>query len=414
MGNRRFVKRCRIMLKNLKQSENVMKYKLVYTGLIFLIYIFGKNIPLCGVDMSAYTVETAGAGEILMQMISGDTYRCSIFALGIFPFMISNILVQLAYAIRNLFSKARVSPKAMGYATAFVTLAIAISQAVVQIPKLKFAVPAEMLAMTKVVAGIEMVTGVMVILWMAGRNGRYGIGGRMVFALVNILERLLIIFLEYHVRVLLLPLMIGVVMMVVMIVMENAEMRIPVQRVSIHNIYADKNYMAIKLNPVGAMPLMFTSAVFMLPQLLIALLAYFFPQNAWVVWWQENVVLTNPFGIAVYVACEYLITIGFSMIMISPKDISEQFLKSGDSIVNIHAGQDTRRYLRRTVLVISFFSATVMGVCVAVPLILQAEFNVDGGPAMLPVTIMLLVSFLCNIFRELFSIYKYDSCRALF
>ena len=393
------------MLKYLKQNENVMKYKLVYTGLIFLVYIFGKNIPLCGVDMSAYTVEAAGAEEILMQMISGDTYRCSIFALGIFPFMISNILVPLAFAIRNLFSKATVSPKAMGYATAFVTLTIAILQAGVQLP---------MLAMTKVVAGVEMVTGVMIILWMAGRNGRYGIGGRMVFALVNILERLMVIFWEYHIQVLLLPLVVGAVMMVVMIVMENAEMRIPVQRVSIHNIYADKNYMAIKLNPVGAIPLMFTSAVFMLPQLLVALLAYFFPQNAWVVWWQENVVLTTPFGIAVYVACEYLITIGFSMIMISPKDISEQFLKSGDSIVNIHAGQDTRRYLRRTVLVISFFSATVMGACVAVPLILQAEFNVDGGLAMLPVTIMLLASFLCNIFRELFSIHKYDSCRALF
>ena len=214
------------MLKYLKQNENVMKYKLVYTGLIFLVYIFGKNIPLCGVDMSAYTVEAAGAEEILMQMISGDTYRCSIFALGIFPFMISNILVPLAFAIRNLFSKARVSPKAMGYATAFVTLTIAILQAGVQLPKLKFAVPAEMLAMTKVVAGVEMVTGVMIILWMAGRNGRYGIGGRMVFALVNILERLMVIFWEYHIQVLLLPLVVGAVMMVVMIVIDRKSTRL--------------------------------------------------------------------------------------------------------------------------------------------------------------------------------------------
>lgn len=125
-------------------------------------------------------------------------------------------------------------------------------------------------------------------------------------------------------------------------------------------------------------------------------------------------VLTKPFGIAIYVLCEYLITIVFSLIMISPKDITEQFLKSGDSIINLHAGRDTRRYLRRTVWNISFFSATVMGVCVAVPLILQMEFNVDGTLAMLPVSIMLLASFWCNIFRELISIYKYDSCQPLF
>lgn len=68
-----------------------MKYKLVYTGLIFLIYIFGKNIPLYGVDVSADISATSGAGEILLQMVGGDTYRHSVFALGIFPFMISSI-----------------------------------------------------------------------------------------------------------------------------------------------------------------------------------------------------------------------------------------------------------------------------------------------------------------------------------
>ena len=127
-----------------------------------------------------------------------------------------------------------------------------------------------------------------------------------------------------------------------------------------------------------------------------------------------NPYCSYPFGIAMYVVCEYLITIVFSMIMISPKDITEQFLKSAHSIVNLHAGRDTRRYLRRTLWNISFFSATVMGVCVATPLVLQAKYNVDGTLAMLPVSIMLLSSFWCNIFRELFSIYKYDSCQPLF
>ncbi len=276
-----------------------MKYKLVYTGLIFLIYIFGKNIPLYGVDVSADISATSGAGEILLQMVGGDTYRHSVFALGIFPFMISSILVQLAFAVRSLFSKSRVSPKMMGYASAIVTLVIAILQAIVQLPELKFAVPAEMLIIAKAVAGVEMVTGVMVILWLAGRNGQYGIGGKMAFGLVNILERVMMTLLRHNVENLLLPLMIAAVMMIAIIIMENAEMRIPVQRVSIHNIYADKNYMAIKLNPVGAMALMFTSAIFMLPRLIVSLLVNLLPQNVWVIWWQENMVLTKPpFGIS--------------------------------------------------------------------------------------------------------------------
>lgn len=236
----------------------------------------------------------------------------------------------------------------------------------------------------------------------------------MAFGLVNILERIAAILLNYPVQRLLLPLVIALVMMQITMILENAEMRIPVQRVSIHNIYADKNYMAIKLNPVGVMPVMFTSAVFMLPQLLISLLAAFFPQHTSVLYWKENMTLTQPIGISIYILCEYLLTIGLSMLTISPKEITDQFLKSGDSIVNLHAGRDTRRYLRRVVWCISFFSATVMGVCVVVPLILEMEGNADSTLAMLPISVMMMSSFWCNISRELISIHKYDSCRLLF
>lgn len=391
-----------------------MKYKLAYTSLISLIYVFGKNIPLYGIDLSAYADESANAEEMLMQMISGDAYQCSVFALGIFPFMIAGILVQIALAVRNLFTKAKLSPRAVGYASVTVTLVIGILQAIERVPELKFAVRDEILIWARMLAGLQMITGMMIILWLANRNGRYGIGGRMAFMIINILERITMILVKYNGQILLLPLVLAMVMMMLTLVMENAEMRIPVQRVSIHNIYADKNYLAIKLNPIGVMPVMFTSAVFMLPQLLLSLLAYLFPEQADVIWWLDNMTLTRPFGIFVYILCEYLLTIGFAMIMINPKDITEQFLKSGDSIVNLHAGRDTRRYLRRTVLSISFLSATIMGACLIVPLILQNQGSADSILAMLPISVMMLTSFWCTIFRELTSIHKYDSCQPLF
>lgn len=391
-----------------------MKYKLIYTSLISFVYIFGKNIPLYGIDLSAYANESTNAEEMLMQMISGDAYQCSVFALGIFPFMIAGILVQIALAVRNLFTKARLSPRAVGYASVIVTLVIGILQAMERVPELKFAVEDEMLIWARMLAGLQMITGMMIILWLAGRNGRYGIGGRMAFMIVNLLERITMILVSYNMQSLLTPMIFAAAMMMITLIMENAEMRIPVQRVSIHNIYADKNYLAIKLNPIGVMPVMFTSAVFMLPQLLLSLLVYFFPENIGVIWWLENMTLTRPFGIFVYIVCEYLLTIGFAMITINPKDITEQFLKSGDSIVNLHAGRDTRRYLRRTVLSISFFSATVMGACIIVPLILQNQGSADSILAMLPISVMMLTSFWCTIFRELSSIHKYDSCQPLF
>ncbi len=395
-------------------KENVMKYKLAYTSLILFVYILGKCIPLYGIDMSVYSYEAVGVEEVLMQTISGDAYRSSIFALGIFPFMISGILVQVVFAVRNLFSKTRISPKTMNRASVTVTLVIAVMQAFTQIPELEFAVSPEKLFYTKIIVMMEMITGVMLIMWLSRRNGKYGVGGRMILGLVNIVERITATVMNHSIQSLTVPLLVSIAVMMITLIMENAEMRIPVQRVSIHNVYADKNYMAIKLNPVGVMPVMFTTAVFMLPRLLVMFLGYLFPQNMDIAWWQANMTLTKAPGIAVYIACEYLLTIGLSMLMVSPKDISEQFLKSGDSIVNLHAGRDTRRYLRRVMWCISSVSAGVMGVCILVPLLLQLRGSIDSTLTMLPSSIMMMTSFWCTIYRELAAVRKYDSCRPLF
>ena len=397
-----------------EQKEKVMKYKLAYTGLILLVYILGKCVPLYGIDVSAYTYEAITAEEVLMQTISGDAYRHSVFALGIFPFMISGLLVQVIMGIRKLFSKSQVSPKTMNRMSSMMTFAIAILQALVQVTQLKFSVAGKMLQGAKTLAIVEMVTGVMVILWLSKRNEKYGVGGRMVLGLANILERITTTVLHHSIENLAVPLLISMVVMIIALVMENAEKRIPVQRISIHNIYADKNYMAIKLNPVGVMPVMFSTAVFMLPQLLLSLLGNLFPYHEGILWWRMNLTLSKPLGIVIYILCEYLLTIGFSFLMLSPKDIMEQFLKSGDSIVNLHAGRDTRRYLQGTVWRISLLSATVMGVCIAVPLVLQLRGDIDSTLTMLPSSVMMLTSFWCTIYRELVSLYKYDSCRPLF
>jgi len=397
-----------------KEKENVLKYKLAYSGIVLLVYIIGKNIPLYGIDLSSYKQVTFRAEELLTQTISGDIYRSSVFAVGIFPSMISGLLVQLFLAVRNLFTKTRVPPGKTRGITVLVTLGIAVLQAAVQVPKLSFAVSKEPLLLIQTIAMLEMVTGAMLILWISDRNSRFGVGGRTVFILVNILERISSTFFSHTLEELKIPLLISALEVVVILIMENKEKRIPVQRISIHNIYADKNYLAVKYNPAGIMPVMFTTAVFILPGLFVSLLLSVFPYNPLLIWCQQNLSLAKPFGIMVYLLCEYLLTIGFSMLMINPKDITEQFLKSGDSIVNLHAGRDTRRYLGKIMRRLSFLSATVMGACMVFPLVLQLKGELDSTLVMLPSSMMMLAGFSCTLVREMITLKNYDTCRPLF
>lgn len=388
------------VLGQIKKSEKILKYKLIYTALILFVYVLGKGIPLYMIDVSAYLHKSMDAEGLLLQTISGDVFQCSIFALGISPYMMSSIIVQVLSACRGTEAKAKISQVKMNKIALGLTIIIAPIQAVLRVVELKFRVEGDMLLLAQVIAVVEMVAGAMIIVWLCSRNKKYGVGGQTALIFVNVLDGIIISLKSGDVRNLVIPLLVSLVVMVIMIFMENTEKRIPVQRVSIHNIYEDKNYLAIKLNPIGVMPAMFSMAFFMLPQLVLTALLYLYPQNETIWWLQQNLTLNKPMGIGVYITILYLLTLGFSRVFINPKEMTEQFLKSGDSLRDIHAGRDTRRYLSGVITRLGLLSATVMSVCLALPLLMQLSGEIDSAYAMLPSSIMIMTGIWCNLYRE--------------
>lgn len=387
-----------------KKKENILRYKLIYTVLILLVYLLGKSLPLYMVDLSAYVHTDLNAEDLLVQSISGDIYQCSLFALGISPYMIASVIVQMISSFKRSDFKVKVSPKKMNRMTLALTLMLAMFQALVQVQNLQFRVVGDMLILAQIVAVFEMIAGAMIILWLSSRNKQYGIGGQSALIFVNIIDGIFATLSGHEIKNLAVSFVVSLIVMVVMIIMENAEKRIPVQRISIHNIYADKNYLAIKLIPIGVMPAMFSTAFFMVPQLLLTGLNWIFQDNIYIIWWQENMALSKPLGIVVYIVILYGLTIGFSRVFVNPREITEQFLKSGDSILNLHAGRDTRKYLSRVINRISFLSATVMSICLVIPMILQLVGHFDNILTTLPSSIMMLTGIWCNLYREIVAI----------
>ena len=388
------------MLEDNRQKNTIVKYKFLYTILIVTVYLVGRGLPLYMIDVSAYMHKVVDVEAILVQTISGDVFQCSIFALGLSPFMISSIITQVISACRSSESRAKISQAKMNRMTLKLTLIAAIVQAVVKVQELHFRVDGSMLFLVQFVATVEMVAGAIIIIWLATRNKKYGIGGQSALIFVNLLDGIRMTLKGHGMKELAIPLAVSLVVMLIMMIMENTEKRIPVQRISIHNIYADKNYLAIKLNPIGVMPAMFSMAFFMVPQLMITVLTWIFPGNTTVLWWQENMALTKPLGITVYIIVLYGLTLGFSRVFVNPREITEQFLKSGDSIQDVHAGNDTRRYLSRTITRLGLLSATVMSACLGVPLLLQLTGDMASTFAALPSTTMMLTGIWCNLYSE--------------
>lgn len=388
-----------------KNKEHIILHKLLYTLVILAVYFLGKNLPLHGIDFSVYIEKSVSTEELLQQMIAGDIYQYSLFALGISPYMLSSILVQMISFLRSSEIRTRISPVKTNRQMLFLTVVFAIVLAFAQVQELSFAVsdPKQLLAV-KLVAVIEMVTGAVMILWLSVRNRKYGIGGQSVLVMINVLDGMVTTFKSHEAAELLIPVLLSFMAMAVMVIMENSEKRIPVQRISIHNIYADKNYLAIKMNPVGVMPAMFSMAFFMLPQKIVSLLLLIFENREELLWLRNNLNLEKPLGIVVYLCILYLLTLFSSRVFLNPEELTEQFLKSGDSIRNVHAGKETRKYLSKTVTGLAFFSATMMGSCLGFPMLLQLMGTIEGTFAALPTSAMVLTGIVCNLGREFMAI----------
>jgi len=351
-----------------------------------------------------------GASDLIMQTIGGDRYRTSLLALGISPYMFSMLFVQVIVAIKNADGKTHTSPKKITRATLWLMFIWAAIQAYFTTSSMIYLPMTGLdLLLAKLISSVQMITGAFLILWLATRNGKYGVGGQTILIYVNILDSLVNTVRNNDPDELKIIGAIGIVALLFTIIFENSEYRIPMQRISIHNIYSDKNYIPIKLNPIGMMPVMFSSAFFMLPVYVVTLLARIFPGNQNFAWAKENMDISHPLGVIVYIMVLFVITIIFSFVFINPKSISENLLKAGDSITGLRAGKKTKHYIAVRVHLISPLSAAFMSLFIGLPLVMQLHGMVSASLISLPSIMIALASINCSLYRELVAVKNFDA-----
>lgn len=383
-----------------KAKEHILLYKVMYSLMIMLVYMIGRNIPLYGVDVEAYRDVDINAQSIIIQAVSGDMKNCSIFILGLWPYMLASMLIVLVVAIATLDKTRRISPKKVNIWTVTLMLIIGMLQAYERVQNYIYKVDGTALIQAKVIAFVELIAGMLIVVYLGDRATKYGICGKTSVFLVNIVDGMMTMLVGQPFRKLWLIIVIGIIEIAVMLVLENTEKRIAVQRVSIHNIHADKDYIAYKMNPVGVTPMMFASAAFILPQSVLGLLNKMFPENGTIEWIYHRMNLTSVLGVWVYIAIIVILTIAFSFIMLTPGKTAEDLLKSGDSILGVYAGRETKRYLQGCVLSFSLISSVVIGICVGVPLFLQFGGYINSKLAMFPCSIMMFTGIWISFGRE--------------
>ena len=389
----------------MKEKTHLVRNRCLFSIIIIVIYFICHRIPLNGIDMNAYDNLGLDLGAVLSLAVNGSNKQCYVMSLGISPYITASLVISILFAMRSKEARARTSPKAMNYWITALTFIVTLVQSVFYALNLKYV---DRNVMSVLLAILELMAGASIAQYLLMKNKKYGVGGFAPIIIVNMTETLVGTLIKSSIDALRIPLGISFVIIIIMIFMEMHEKKIPLQRVSVHNVHADKNYLAIKYNPVGFMALMFGSAIFMIPQLIVALIHHYHKSEI-INFLFKNLNMSTVFGMRVYVVMLFLFTVLLSLLFVNPKDLSDDLLQGGDCIENIPAGKPTRRYIRKWVLFFSCLSGLIMCGCLSLCMYLQYKGIVDASVAMLPTTFMMLSGLLCSIYLEIRAYRDFDS-----
>jgi preprotein translocase subunit SecY len=347
-------------IKNIFKIED-LRARLLYTLGIITLYRLGKYITLPGIDPSqlANLKNQTSTGLMgLLDMFSGGAFsQASIFALGIMPYISASIVVQLLGIVFPYFQKLQKEGESgrrkMNQYTRYLTVGILLLQAPTYLVNLSAQLPASAFVMSsfffKFSSVVILTAGTMFVMWLGERITDKGIGnGISLIIMIGIIARLPSNFIfEAGTRLngtggpiaLIVEIVILFAVILATILLVQGTRRVPVQyarRIVGNKQYGGvRQYIPLKVNAAGVMPIIFAQAIMMLP---IIIAGYSQSSSGFVV------AFSNMYGFWYNLVTGILIilfTYFYTAITINPVQMAEDMKKNGGFIPGIKPGRKT-------------------------------------------------------------------------
>ena len=369
-------------IKNIFKIEELRK-RLGYTFLLLLVYRLGSFIVVPGIDptMLQNLEAQASTGLLsLLDMFSGGAFgNASIFALGVMPYISASIVIQLLGVMVPYFQKMQREGESgrrkMNQWTRYLTIVILLLQGPAYITNLHAQLPPEAFLVQgfgfNIFATIVLMAGTMFVMWLGERITDRGIGnGISLIIMVGIIARLpFALFAEAAQRfsqtnggplMFLIEIVILFLVFIATIALVQGQRKVPVQyakRVVGNRQYGGvRQYIPLKINAAGVMPIIFAQALMMFP----LLLSRFDASQGLAATLSDYTGFWYNFIFAILVI---VFTYFYTAVTVNPNMMAEEMKKNGGFIPGVKPGKKTVDYLdaimSRITLPGSFFLAIV-------------------------------------------------------
>ena len=396
-------------IKNIWKIEELKNRILVTLGLL-VVYGFGGLVVLPGIDAAQLTGLAGKTNDGLLGLLSAFTggafSKASVFALGIMPYISASIVVQLMGIaipyLQKLQKEGESGRKKINQITRWLTIAICLVQA----PSYLGSLPALGVPESAFLLGygttfwissvIILVTGCVFAMWMGEKITDKGIGnGISLLIMVGIIATLPQAFLQnFSSRVsgqggdlimVIIELAIWFVVILASVLLVMAVRQIPVQYARRSatggyekNIQGNRQYIPLKLNASGVMPIIFAQAIMFVPAAVAGLSTSETAQGV-------TAAFNDIFGLWYNIVFALLIivfTYFYTAITVPTNKMADDLKRNGGFIPGIRPGSETSEYLDKIMSQITLPGSVFLAIIAIFPAIAVKLLGVQQGWAL--------------------------------
>ncbi len=394
-------------LKNVWKIEELRNRISVTLGLL-LVYRFGAQVVLPGIDASRLAefsgkFDAGGIGGLLNAFTGGAFANASVFALGIMPYISASIVVQLMQIavpyLQKLQKEGESGRKKINQITRWLTIGICLIQAPSYLFGLEaLGVPSAAFILGKtpmffVSSTIILVTGCVFAMWLGEKITDKGIGnGISILIMVGIIATLPLSFAQElassSLMLVLIELVIWFVIILLSVLLVMAVRKIPVQYARRtasgayeKNIFGARQFIPLKLNASGVMPIIFAQAIMFVPSFLGGV--SFMKESSVGQWMQTS--FSDIFGLWYNITFALLIivfTYFYTAITVPTNKMADDLKRSGGFIPGIKPGGETAEFLDKIMSQITLPGSVFLALIAIFPAIVVKFLGVQQGWAL--------------------------------
>lgn len=399
------------MLNTLRNAFKIkdLRNKLLFTFLMLLVIRFGSNLPIPGVDptyfQDFFQRNTGDALNFFNAMTGGSFEQMSVFALSITPYITSSIIIQLLTiaipALEEMQKDGEDGRRKIVAYTRYLTIGLAFLQSLaMSIGFGRQGLLIEYGVMSVIVAVCTMTAGSAFLMWIGERITENGIGnGISMVLLFNILSSMPSDFgalynkfmsgksVALQVVIGLIIVAVTTIMIVFVILLQDAERRIPVQYSNKMQgrkmVGGQSTHIPLKVNTAGVIPVIFASSIMSFPVIISQFLSvnpasiggriigmltssnWFNPDRPW-----------YSIGLIIYIVLIILFAYFYTSITFNPLEVANNLKKQGGTISNIRPGKPTSDYLNKILQPLIFIGASGLLIVAVVPIAISGIFGI--------------------------------------